>query len=142
MKNILLIVFISFGTSNLIGQSISFEFTAKTKAEVLLGKNWDYSYTNLKNPIKISFKDNRLLMVYETGKVFWDLNVLNTIITKETVENGKTIEQNIALEYKDKNDFTTYIIFEYKNEFGDKYYTLKLPYISNGWVFSYNYYSN
>ena len=142
MRNILLIAFTVIGFNNLFGQDFSFEYTATMKAEVQFGKEWDYSYSTLNNPINISLKDNKLLMIYESGKVFWDLDIIKIIKTKETIENGKITEQHLALEYKEKNDFTGYLIFEYKYDFGDDYYTLKTPFIINGWVFSYYYYSN
>ena len=128
MRNILLIALTITGFNNLFGQDFSFEYTATMKAEVQFGKEWDYSYSTLNNPINISLKDNKLLMIYESGKVFWDLDIIKIIKTKETIENGKITEQHLALEYK--------------YDFGDDYYTLKTPFIINGWVFSYYYYSN
>jgi len=142
MKKLLIFAFVIIGFNNLTAQDSSFEFTAIMKAEVQLGKDWDFSYSSLPNPINITLKNKKLLMIYDSGKVFWDLNINKIIKTKETVENGKITEKHLALEYKEKNGFTGYIIFEYKYDFGEEYYTLRTPFIINGWVFSYNYYSN
>jgi hypothetical protein len=142
MKKLFITLLIIAGFIYTNGQNISFEFTATMRANVRIGKQWDFSYTDLSNPMKISLENNRLKMVHNSGKVFWEVDILNIIKTKETIENGKITEQHFALEYKEKNNYTGYILYDYKYDLGEDLYELKTPFIIDGWVFSYNYYSN
>lgn len=142
MRKLFITLLIIAGFIYTNGQNILFEFTVTMRANVQIGKQWDFSYTDLSNPMKISLENNRLKMVYNSGKVFWEVDILNIIKTKETIENGKITEQCFALEYEEKNNYTGYILYNYKYDFGEDLYELKTPFIIDGWVFSYNYYSN
>lgn len=121
--------------------SQSFNFIATVKASVYSGKEWDFTYETLKTPMNISFDRKKLNMVYESGKEYASFEILRIITTKETRENEKVTQVNYALEYKDKNGYFGYILYEFKILYGEPMEIIKLPVILKGWIFSYTHYS-
>lgn len=142
MKRNLIIVLLFFAVLNLYAQDNSFEFTATMQADVQMGKDWDFSYSELSNNINVVFKNNKLSMIYSTGKSYWDVAITKIVKTKETYESGELKNRQLVLEYQNDENFKGYIIYEYTSDSMSKSHELKLPVILSGWVFKYNYFRN
>jgi hypothetical protein len=133
-----LLLFISIGIN---AQEQAFNFTASKKAEVRLGKAWDFTFNPMRTAMSIKLESDKLSMVYASGKEYWIVNVLEVKQTKITKENDKITAQTLSIKYKDKNNYIGYIIYDFTDDYGGKDEQLKVPTLINGWVTAYEYFS-
>lgn len=140
MKKVLTFLFIC---ASLIGYSqnsnIDIKFKANEEADIWIGKAWDYSYSQLKNPINVDFNGKLLKMYYDNGKVFWETDIIS-YERKEKKNYDKLEEEVYILKIEDKG-FIQYLVIEKYYSYGYVTTQIKIPYVSDtGEIMSYHYY--
>ena len=115
------------------------KFKANEDADVWIGQAWDYSYKPLKNPLNVVFDGNNLKMFYDSGKVFWETNVLS-YERKEKKNNDKLENEAFTLKIE-KKSYIQYLIIEKSYSYGSVTTKIKIPYVTDtGETMSYHHY--
>ena len=130
MRVYFLIIIALLISSSLPAQT--FKFQVNQKANVTIGKEWDFKYKQLKTPIDVILKDKVLSMTYTTGKVYWNTNVLEI----------NEIKDGLTLKCKDNKGYVFYILYEKINDQGSISEEIKIPFILDGKIISYEYFLN
>jgi hypothetical protein len=125
MKKLITII-ILFASISL--QAQTFQFTSTGRYSMSLATEADYSVTNLKTPLNITFDGKKLSMIYENGKEFGSYDVI-----KIFPANEEGIDKRYVLEVKDNKGLYKYILFED----GSLEKTLMLPTYVEGMLISY-----
>lgn len=136
MRKILLLILLLVSQLS-YSQNISFQATEK--GDVYLASEWDYIYNKMKSPINISISESKISMQYESGKVYAEFKISSMVEIKNTVEGGETKELILAYAFEE-DGLTSYIVYEYKNDYTGIKKELKLPQFVKGVVFSYSYF--
>lgn len=114
-------------------------FKANEEANVVIGKNWDYTYTPLKNQINVEFDGFYLKMYYENGgKIYWETDVVD--FDRKEKKNYDKLESELFILNIDDNGVTNYVVIERSYIYDEVTTQIKIPSIVNGLVFSYHYY--
>ncbi len=115
------------------------KFKANEDADVWIGKAWDYSYNPLKTPINVEFDGKKLIMHYDSGKIFWEIAIIS-YERKEKKNNDKIEKEAFILKIEDKG-YIKYLVIEKAYSYGSVSTQIKIPYVSDtGETISYHYY--
>lgn len=140
MRKIILVFIIVFSETLLYSQDLPIKFKANEKANPWIGKEWDFSYEELKSPINVEFDGKNLNMYYDTDKKFLETNVVRYEY-KENKEYDKLKSKIYILETINKHGFTEYLLIEITYNFGDILYEIQLPFMDQkGIIMSYSRY--
>lgn len=116
--------------------NIPLNFIVEEEAQAWIGKQWDFSYTQMKTPINVHFDGKVLKMNYKTGESFSNY----TILDYKKLENKKYNKiEGITYTLKYEEDgYINYIVIEKAiNAFGYSI-TVYIPFRgNNGTIMSY-----
>lgn len=76
MKKLFTFLFLILFFESGIAQDIV-RFKANETADVILGKEWNYNYEEMKKPLNIDFDGKRLKLFYDSGTVYLELQVIS-----------------------------------------------------------------
>lgn len=143
-----LLVIISFVISfNSYAQKPNISFKATEQANVWLGKEWNFKWTEMKSPLNVEFNGDFLNIYYDSGKIFDKVDVIS--FEKKEVKNNYTSKvEGHTYELETRNEKTQvieYIILRtklYGYKEGIESYTLEIPFYSKDEkkLYSYWYY--
>lgn len=118
---------------------IKIKFKANEEADVWIGKAWDYSYTKLKNPINVEFDGEKLKMYYDSGKIFWEQDIIS--FEHKEKKNYDKLESEVYILKIVKNELIQYVLIERTYSYGDITTKIKIPFVHDtGEIMSYHYY--
>jgi len=140
MKNLFLFIVTVLIGLQLQAQELPIKFKANEKADTWIGKDWDFSYEKLKSPINIEFDGINLKMYHDTGKNFFEKEIINYQY-KENKEYDKIKNKVYILEAKNKHNLIEYMVIKISYSYGDVIYEIILPFMDQtGEVMSYSRY--
>lgn len=139
MKTITSILLLLVSLQGFTQTTLPIKFKANEDADVWIGKAWDYSYKTLKNPINVEFDGNQLKMYYNSGKIFWETDIIS-YERKEKKNYDKLEKEAFILKFEDKG-YIQYLVIEKSYAYGSVSTQIKIPYVSDtGETMSYHYY--
>jgi hypothetical protein len=139
MKTFISILFILVSLQGFTQTELPIKFKANEDAVVWIGKTWDYSYSPLKNPINVEFDGKQLKMYYDSGKVFWETDIIS-YERKEKKNYDKLEKEAFILKIEDKG-YVQYLVIEKSYSYGSIITKIKIPYVSDiGETMNYHYY--
>ena len=140
MKTILLVSFlILFNYSFSQTTKPLINFKATESANPWIGKDWTFTFEEMKHPMNIEFDGKTINMYYDSGTSF--LNKVVESYEKKEVNNYGKIESIAYVLKMNDEGYTTYWVIEKKFKATYTVTELRRPYISKlGEVSSYWYY--
>lgn len=137
MKKLFTFLFLILFFESGIAQDIV-RFKANETADVILGKEWNYNYEEMKKPLNIDFDGKRLKLFYDSGTIYLELPVIS-YEKKEKSDYDKKTGELFALKVE-REDVIQYIIIERTLVYEKWINTIKIPYYSKKELFQYTYY--
>jgi hypothetical protein len=139
MKNTILFILTFCFVSGVMAQEI-IRFKANETADVFLGKDWDFHFEKMKDPLNVVFDGKTLNIYYDNGEVYSEDKIVSFEKKGKNDYDKKTGEIYIL---KIENTITKYVIIENSLYSGGWVQTIKIPYFSkNNELFSYTYYQH
>jgi hypothetical protein len=125
----LLTLFMIFISLSAFSQSsdIKIKFKANEEAEVWLGKEWDYSFNKMKNPINVEFDGKKLKMYYDSGKIFWEQDIIS--FEHKEKKNYDKLESEVYILKIEKKKFIQYVLIKKTYSYGDTITQIKIPFV-------------
>ncbi|MBT3385771.1 MAG: hypothetical protein HN778_05865 [Prolixibacteraceae bacterium] len=120
-------------------ENFQIKFKANEDIEVWIGKTWDYSYNQLKNPINVEFNGKTLKMYYDTGEIFWEINAIS--YERKEKKSYDKLEKEVFIIKIEKKGFIQYLVIEKSYSYGDISTQIKIPFVTDtGETMNYHYY--
>lgn len=142
MKTFTSILFLLVSLQGFSQTELPIKFKVIKDAEVKVGKAWDYSYNQMKIPLNVEFDGKKLKMLYGTGRVFWEADIIS--YKRKEQKNYDKLEKEAFILKFEKEGFIKYLVIEkyyYSNGFA--IYDIRIPQISiHGQTYSYHYYKS
>jgi hypothetical protein len=140
MKHLLLVVLLSHILFNLSAQEKPIiKFKANETADVIIGKEWNFEYEQMKWPLNVEFYGTKLKLFYDDGKIYSEDTVLS-FDKKEKNDYDKKTGEIYSLKINNDN-MIQYIIIEKRLISESWMYVIKIPnFDKNKEFFSYRYY--